>query len=91
MLPGQLDLFALANGPALTPAQRKLLRTNPKKRHGYADFPGTGPEGESCGTCKHIVRFPKFRKCSLRRATWTHGYGTDILASAPACKKWEAA
>lgn len=29
-------------------------------------------------------------KCELRRETWTHGEGTDILAGSPACSKWEA-
>jgi hypothetical protein len=85
----QEDLFALADGPALTPEQRRRLRGRTTKQHGYADRPGTGPQGETCKTCAHIVRGRRYRKCALRRATWTHGYGTDILASAPACKKWQ--
>ena len=58
----------------------------------YADVPGTGPEGEKCKTCKHIFRNEMARtylKCGLTRAHWTGGYGTDILANAPACSKWE--
>ena len=30
-----------------------------------------------------------YRKCLLMRAHWTHGPGTDIKASYPACKHWE--
>lgn len=64
-----------------------------KSRHhimqrGYANPPGTGPAGETCGSCKHIVRTKRYRKCSLRKATWTHGPGSDVLARAPACKSW---
>lgn len=28
--------------------------------------------------------------CELRRATWTNGPGTDILAGSPACSKFQA-
>lgn len=61
------------------------------QQRGYAHFPGTGPEGETCGSCKHIARFRKYRKCSLARAVWTGGPGSDILARAAACSKWERA
>lgn len=89
MLPGQLDLFDLAAGPMLTPAQRKhLTRRKATEQRGYADRPGTGPKGELCKGCAHIVRFRKFRKCRLREAAWTHGPRTDILANAPACSLW---
>lgn len=75
---------------ALTPAERRKLR-GPPKRSGYAHIPGTGPEGETCGTCKHkIAMRGRFLKCELRYETWTHGYGTDILARSPACKFWSA-
>lgn len=57
----------------------------------YAAPPGSGPDGETCGSCKHIARSAKFRKCELVRHKWTHGLGTDIKARAPACSKWEAA
>jgi hypothetical protein len=57
----------------------------------YAALPGTGPEGETCGSCKHIFRVPRYRKCGLCRSKWTGGPGTDIKARAPACSKWEAA
>lgn len=81
---------------AMTPDQRKTLlgrKSTPKK--GYAWGPGTGPEGETCGSCEHSVRVRggvrKFSKCELMRARWTHGPGSDILLKSPACKKWERA
>ena len=26
------------------------------KKHGHAAMPGTGPSGETCGTCEHLAR-----------------------------------
>jgi hypothetical protein len=61
------------------------LRATPAK-------PGTGPEGETCKTCKHYCRVhyhdKVYLKCGLMRAEWSHGPGTDIKASYPACKEW---
>ena len=61
----------------------------------YAAHPGSGPEGETCRSCKHYGRVEYhgkiWLKCMLCRAFWTHGAGTDIKAGAPACSKWEAA
>lgn len=59
---------------------------------GYAAPPGTGPAGETCGTCQHarrIVMGKTFHKCALAKAKWTHGRKTDVLAGSPACSKWE--
>ncbi len=59
----------------------------------YAARPGTGPEGETCGSCRHLFRNQLARtylKCSLMRALWTGGGGSDIKARAPACSKWES-
>lgn len=61
---------------------------------GYAYFPGTGPDGETCGTCRHCfkktyIARPSF-KCLLMRGTWTRTRKTDILVRSKACKKWEA-
>lgn len=59
---------------------------------GYADAPGTGPAGETCGTCKHKARrvYSKtYHKCRLMQAIWTHGAATDIRVRSPACSKWE--
>jgi hypothetical protein len=57
----------------------------------YADWPGTGPAGERCATCKHIMRTHRYRKCELVRRLWTGGPGTDIKARSAACSKWEKA
>lgn len=67
----------------------------PTVKNGYAAPPGTGPEGEPCKGCKHKLSMEsnsgskRFIKCELRRSTWTHGEGTDIRASSPACNKFE--
>jgi hypothetical protein len=79
---------------AMTPAERKKLFRPSTKKSGYAHIPGSGPEGETCGSCKHKVRrsdssVRSFLKCGLRKASWTNGTGTDILARSPACKFWE--
>jgi hypothetical protein len=61
---------------------------------GYAAIPGTGPAGETCGSCAHMVRRRLggvYRKCGLMRAQWTGGAKTDIKATSPACSRWEAA
>lgn len=87
----QLDLLHLDR--ALTPQERKRLAASTRtKKHGHAWAPGTGPEGETCGSCKHLARKTMartFLKCALMRAVWTGGYGTDVRARDPACKKWE--
>lgn len=86
------DMF----GHAIIPDEKisgPRKRSEPKP-HGYAWTPGTGPEGETCKTCKHIARIrmsKTYLKCGLNRSNWTHGPGSDIRAGSPACKKWEAA
>lgn len=78
---------------ALTPQERRLLFHTPAKENaGYAATPGTGPLGETCRTCKHLVRkqFSRaYLKCALMEAVWTGGPGTDIKAGSPACAHWE--
>lgn len=56
---------------------------------GYAANPGSGPENETCGSCKHCVGF-KYKKCQLMSGTWTHGLKTDIKSRSKACWKWES-
>jgi hypothetical protein len=56
--------------------------------------PGTGPAGETCRTCRHLVRVRlagTYLKCGLMRLAWTHGGATDIKAGWPACGAWESA
>lgn len=73
--------------------------TKPRGKHyveprGYVDMPGTGPEGKQCRHCKHYAHQSgvagSFPKCGLNRARWTGGRGSDILARAPACRRFEA-
>lgn len=88
------DLFNLPY--AMTPEQKR--KTGRGKRRepvpaGYAAIPGTGPEGETCKTCKHLFRNRMARtylKCGLMRAYWTGGGKSDVRARSPACKRWEA-
>lgn len=57
----------------------------------YAARVGSGPEGETCGSCQHLERFVYSKyvlKCGLCKSGWTRGAGTDIKARAPACSKW---
>jgi hypothetical protein len=65
----------------------------PLNRRCTAGRCGDGPAGETCGTCKHIVRVHhnngKYLKCGLAKAGWTHGAGSDIKARWAACEKWE--
>ena len=65
----------------------------PEIPKGYAAIPGTGPEGEKCRTCRHAVKRSgnarDYWKCSLMKARWTGGYGSDIRLKSPACSKWE--
>ena len=87
-----LDLMNLDR--AMTPFERRLLtRKKPRTPRGYAALPGTGPDGETCKSCEHIVRLAYgkvYRKCGLMEHIWTGGPRSDILAGAPACRRWEA-
>lgn len=59
----------------------------------HAAKPGTGPEGERCGTCRHAVvsgyHSKNYWKCGLMRTCWTGGGATDIRLKDAACKLWE--
>ena len=84
------DLFNLDR--ALTPSERRRLRGGTQAK-GYAAMPGTGPKGETCGSCDHLVRkrlAKVYRKCGLMERHWTGGKGTDVLTTAPACRNWTA-
>lgn len=60
-------------------------------KSGYAATPGTGPDGESCGSCAHLVRNRPgnkiYLKCGL--INWSRGAATDIKSRSPACSRWE--
>ncbi len=85
------DLFNLDR--ALTPAERKKLKRSTPVARGHAWAPGTGPEGETCGTCRHLCRremAKTYLKCGLMKSRWTGGKGSDVRAKDAACKRWEA-
>ena len=86
-----VDLFGLDR--CLTPAERrKTKRPGPVPR-GHAWAPGTGPAGETCGSCKFLYhkRMGKtYLKCALVEAQWTGGGATDVRARDAACREWEA-
>jgi hypothetical protein len=80
-------------GNEITIEQARVLnkRKTPQPK-GYAATPGTGPEGETCGSCRHLSRqqYAKiYLKCELMRHCWTGGPGSDIRAKTPACRRWE--
>jgi hypothetical protein len=78
------DLF----GNETAPPKR---RTTPTP-NGYAWTPGSGPDGETCGSCKHSFRgwgAKVFYKCLLTKSMHTHGRATDVLLKSPACKFFE--
>lgn len=62
-----------------------------RRRRGYAAVPGTGPEGETCRTCKHIYfvqpNVKRFYKCRL--TPLTRGSASDIKVKSPACSQWK--
>lgn len=64
------------------------------KPRGHAGPVGSGPKGETCKTCRHLVRTDDcskvYLKCGLMKARWTGGPGTDVRAKDAACWKWEA-
>jgi hypothetical protein len=91
-----IDMRALV---AKAPSHRAIMGNKSKRKptepHGYAAPPGTGPDGKTCRDCRYKqtqsnTGAKSWIKCELRRATWTHGPGTDIRASSPACAKFTA-
>ena len=86
------DLFGIEQlERAMTPKERRKLR-GPVKKRGHAALPGTGPVGETCGTCEHLEskRMAKaYLKCGLMVNYWTGGPGTDVRAKDAACRRWE--
>lgn len=66
---------------------------------GYAAEPGTGPAGETCGSCAHCrgrhftrcrpgARPRKFYKCAANMTEWTNSRDSDVLVHSPACRFW---
>jgi hypothetical protein len=77
----------------LSATQRRTLRNEHDLKTGI--HPATklrlANNGETCGTCAHLFAHSRNRtyyKCSI--AGITHGAGSDIRLSWPACREWEA-
>jgi hypothetical protein len=88
-------LQALIDAPLRNPNKSAFGLSAGGKKKGaldsHAAAPGTGPEGETCKTCRNLerVRFAKsYLKCGLMRSHWTGGPGTDVKAGDAACSKW---
>lgn len=90
-MPAEIDLFGEpVIGPI--PCVGVTGKRQPTKRKGYAAPPGSGPEGETCRSCRHYARVSHakvYLKCALMYPHWTNGQGTDILGKSPACRLWE--
>lgn len=73
---------------------RRIRKTGkpPVARVGWADTPGTGPQGETCGSCTYCEAFhyrKRYYKCAARDGDhWKGGRQTDIRPLEPACSKW---
>jgi hypothetical protein len=83
------DIFG--NEITIEQAREIKARKTPAPK-GYAALPGTGPEGETCGSCRYLYRrqYAKtYLKCELMKPYWTGGQGSDIRAKTPACRRWE--
>lgn len=78
---------------AMTPEERKAIFRNPTRLKGlHAAAVGSGPAGETCGTCANLYRKEMARtylKCGLCRSAWTGGFGSDVKARDKACSKWK--
>lgn len=90
-----LDLFGNPV-PAPVPEADKVraARRRQAQPRGFAGTPGTGPEGETCGSCAHIRRLNEggnrtYPKCYLMSASWGKSARTDILVRSPACYRWQ--
>lgn len=86
--PGQASLFG-----GMEPPRRYAPKVLSPRPAGYAAQPGTGPEGETCGTCAHCRKktghAKVFYKCALMLSAWTHGRDSDVLLKSPACKQFQ--
>lgn len=94
MPPDLFGRFPQADAPPLSDAERKRMRRRLSERpRGHIRPPGTGPDGETCGSCRHLHRTTghakTYRKCALNEAGWTGGAKSDIRARDAACEKWK--
>ncbi len=94
------DLQALMDAPlrgfaTLAPHARSApgaRRREPVPRGHFAPI-GSGPAGETCGSCRHLFRrelAKAYLKCQRSREIWTGGRATDVRLNDAACRGWEA-
>ena len=81
---------------SLFPEISTFLQLQPERTaKGTAGVCGRGPDGETCGSCRHLARVAGntriYLKCGLMRAHWTRGAGSDIRAKWSACEYWTPA
>lgn len=88
--PNQTMIFG-GSEPARAQSTGRLYTPKP---NGYAAQPGTGPEGETCGTCTHCrqrtARGKHYYKCGRMLAAWNRDRSTDVLLKSPACSRFDA-
>lgn len=87
-MPDKFELEAEMDAP-LTSVRKKRREPTPS---GHAGIPGTGPEGETCGSCRHLFRNQRaktYLKCELNKTRWTGGRKSDVRARDKSCKFWE--
>lgn len=67
-----------------------FLVQQPKLSSGYAGHPGSGPDGETCGSCgccqEQSGVANRYYKCAW---TSTRSEATDLRLKTPACDRWE--
>jgi hypothetical protein len=91
-LPGQLPLFRVE--PTLFgPMEIEPKPKRPVNKRCTPAPSGTGPEGETCKTCRHLARDKHHDyvhlKCGKVEHLWTRGAATDIRSGWAACSEWE--
>jgi len=83
--PTQTDLFGAPSAPKVMPRGEKPA--------GYAGQPGSGPAGQTCGTCAfcryRLINERRYYKCQRMSAIWSRNSTTDIRAQSPACNRFE--
>lgn len=88
--------------PDMLGGKTRSARTLPRARRraaprvvpaGHAAPPGTGPAGETCGSCHWLESFhfrKTYHKCGARPGDhWKGGRSTDVRPLDPACAKFE--
>lgn len=78
------------NTPALFDLGESMRRP---KRPATPFSIGTGPAGETCGTCADAVLRPlrsrNYWKCAAAKNAWTNSQNSDIRLKWPACRAWK--